>query len=811
MIKNSNNTLFNLNINDGSSRNEYSFYGHKSVSNQYGLGIAFKEYESNDLGGDYCTDEWSRNNIEYLYPSSSEDTEPVFEQDTNADWNNSMVIRIPNGAEFRNVNFYTQFSSSHNSDVVEMTLDYRFADCNTTELVVLHNGSEVAVLESWDSSDYSNQFIQFYTPITYNDTITLKARGKYGDMWSDKEVWIRNINFVERTMDTSEIEIRKKTPIDTTCLKTGDFKHEWLESGTSADITTKRLKLSTSENMTNPIYVDITAQPEPIDLPADEMYVSIMLNRSTSLGYDYSFHEYSLKITTDDEEPDLPELIDVNLTLDTDRYIISGYHHKLDYDYLINNPNAYNISRASVNHDLKTFSFDTYGDSVVATHDVKKKEDGLKNMYYHFVLPYDDNKKEQDIKDLSYGREYCDYSQKYVDYVALPLQELHRVYGMLIFNNIDASKTLELTMKVKIATVGDLEQGEADFVHIGTDSTKESPELTFCTNFYQEVSVTVSRDDVWDDGTARVYMNYNNFHLGNYVDVELRIADIQLKAKTAHGTSLVFQTAEPVDTTAIKQMGANVIWDMDATSQITKTIGFSNKQFNNVYPSDLIINGTSSNQLIHSDNSSNQIDYILKDGIALDSNCPDKAYMTIVINRPTSLSETVDFKSVQLIQADTFLKEESKILDTNKIVTVSTGISSDMKRNTITQSNISNDLTRTTSKEDATLSKTNRGIVSEDAVSSETNREVVYGDDIQADIKRYSTKEDNKTLDTEREVEVENEDVIRVTIKADTQRNKRKRIEVRYDLSRKLLGYKEDVFISSDLVPLEKAISKKIY
>ena len=100
MIKNSNNTLFNLNINDGSSRNEYSFYGHKSVSNQYGLGIAFKEYESNDLGGDYCTEEWSRNKIEYLYPSSSEDTEPVFEQDTNADWNNSMVIRIPNGAEF---------------------------------------------------------------------------------------------------------------------------------------------------------------------------------------------------------------------------------------------------------------------------------------------------------------------------------------------------------------------------------------------------------------------------------------------------------------------------------------------------------------------------------------------------------------------------------------------------------------------------------------------------------------------------------------------------------------------------------------
>lgn len=114
-------------------------------------------------------------------------------------------------------------------------------------------------------------------------------------------------------------------------------------------------------------------------------------------------------------------------------------------------------------------------------------------------------------------------------------------------------------------------------------------------------------------------------------------------------------------------------------------------------------------------------------------------------------------------------------------------------RNTAINSNILTDSKRTTNKEDATTSK--------------TNREVVYGDDIQADIKRYSTKPANIVSDTNRTVEKVN----RIRVKADTQRNKRKRIEVRYDLSRKLLGHKDNVYISSSLVPLEKAISKKLY
>ena len=114
-------------------------------------------------------------------------------------------------------------------------------------------------------------------------------------------------------------------------------------------------------------------------------------------------------------------------------------------------------------------------------------------------------------------------------------------------------------------------------------------------------------------------------------------------------------------------------------------------------------------------------------------------------------------------------------------------------RNTAINSNILTDSKRTTNKEDATTSK--------------TNREVVYGDDIQADTKRYSTKPANIVSDTNRTVEKVN----RIRVKADTQRNKRKRIEVRYDLSRKLLGHKDNVYISSNLVPLEKAISKKLY
>lgn len=114
-------------------------------------------------------------------------------------------------------------------------------------------------------------------------------------------------------------------------------------------------------------------------------------------------------------------------------------------------------------------------------------------------------------------------------------------------------------------------------------------------------------------------------------------------------------------------------------------------------------------------------------------------------------------------------------------------------RNTAVNSNILTDSKRTITQEDATTSK--------------TNREVVYGDDIQADIKRYSTKPANIVSDTNRTVEKVN----RIRVKADTQRNKRKRIEVRYDLSRKLLGHKDNVYISSSLVPLEKAISKKLY
>ena len=117
------------------------------------------------------------------------------------------------------------------------------------------------------------------------------------------------------------------------------------------------------------------------------------------------------------------------------------------------------------------------------------------------------------------------------------------------------------------------------------------------------------------------------------------------------------------------------------------------------------------------------------------------------------------------------------------------------------------DASRITAINNDSLTDSKRVITQEDATVSETNREVVYGDDIQADIKRYSTKPANIVSDTDRTVEKVN----RIRVKADTQRNKRKRVEVRCDLSRKLLGYKDDVYISSSLIPLKKATSKKIY
>lgn len=117
------------------------------------------------------------------------------------------------------------------------------------------------------------------------------------------------------------------------------------------------------------------------------------------------------------------------------------------------------------------------------------------------------------------------------------------------------------------------------------------------------------------------------------------------------------------------------------------------------------------------------------------------------------------------------------------------------------------DASRITAINNDLLTDSKRVISQEDATVSKTNREVVYGDDIQADIKRYSTKPANIISDTDRTVEKVN----RIRVKADTQRNKRKRVEVRCDLSRKLLGYKDDVYISSSLIPLKKATSKKIY
>ena len=136
-----------------------------------------------------------------------------------------------------------------------------------------------------------------------------------------------------------------------------------------------------------------------------------------------------------------------------------------------------------------------------------------------------------------------------------------------------------------------------------------------------------------------------------------------------------------------------------------------------------------------------------------------------------------------------------------------TNRSGDSDEDGTTQVEMTIDASRITAINNDLLADSKRVITQEDATISETNREVVYGDDIQADIKRYSTKPANITSDTNRTVEKVN----RTRINADTQRNIRKRIEVRYDLSRKLLGYKDNVYISSSLVPLEKAISKKLY
>lgn len=133
--------------------------------------------------------------------------------------------------------------------------------------------------------------------------------------------------------------------------------------------------------------------------------------------------------------------------------------------------------------------------------------------------------------------------------------------------------------------------------------------------------------------------------------------------------------------------------------------------------------------------------------------------------------------------------------------------SGDSDEDGTTQVEMTIDASRITAINNDLLTDSKRVITQEDATVSETNREVVYGDDIQADIKRYSTKPANIVSDTNRTVEKVN----RIRVKADTQRNKRKRIEVRYDLSRKLLGHKDNVYISSSLVPLEKAISKKLY
>lgn len=703
-------TIIDLDVNDAASRNQFQLLNHNVVTHSGRYGMTFKEDSYAELGGDSCYDEWSKFNIEYTSPVEPWECEAMYTGDE-YDWNLSLFMQR-NSHYMAALSFTTNFSS-YGADSLELCVDIRIPDyINPWDNIidVYQNGSWIAEMRYNGWGGYENNIIPLPNGVGWNDTFSFVYKNT--NMEHDSaELYLRNISFKESYWGTNEFEARKSTPIKTDIIKAGNFSVILDESNTTLGLSgeiTRLLRLSTNSNMSNPIDIPIqdksSSYDTPYDLPQDEMYASIVYKRKWG-SERTTLHKFKVSSTETIEPPkeNVPVKItldtqrglakDISITSDTKREVSDGYSLKIDYDYLVDYPDKFKLNSMVVDRDNKTFSFQTYSEEVAAHHDMTSA-DSAYNISYYNVFYYDEEKPFKDATDFTYAREYDRGTGDYIQYGAMFLPEMHKVAGMMIVSGLNPTKSAEMTFKVKVATVGDLEQGEADFVLVATDTTTETPQMINCTNNYQDVTVSISSGDIWDDGTARVHFQYNNFHLGNFVDVELRLAHVQVTQTSAHGLNLVMQSAKKMSTRQFKKIGVDINIDAEMSDKVKAYIGFSNNPLWNVYDSDLVIFGRTrlgedTRAIKH-----NMIDYDLLDGVALDKNCPDEAYLTIVFERPADLSQYINLKSIELVESDEYKAVVKKEFEGTRAITKDSSISNDSNRRIGVENNLISDTQR---------------------------------------------------------------------------------------------------------------------
>ena len=771
-------TILDLDINDVDSRNQYRFYNHSIVRLDNRYAVTFKPESYNELAGDTCADEWSRYNIEYMHPNDyTQQTEAVFETDTH-DWTSSLVIDR-NGNSHREISFMAGFST--NIPQTDFSLDLRLDDsCYSWEnqIEIYHNDFLLATINPYDNY-YNTESMQIGNYINWGDIFTIKFINTNGNYDSGK-LYVRNIRFIERQEAELEFGIHKNEMIDVSAFKSGTYAVRLDEGSNPKTHIERKLRLSTDYELRDYVEIDLEAPPKPYDLPADKMYACIIYQRQDIHS---TVELYAIKLEGVEfiEQPAGDNTIlriDTNrvtsnlciLPVDTQREVHDGYAFRLDYDYLYSNKEAFRLSPMVIDKDTKEFSYSILSSDIVAHHNMESA-DSAHNITYHLSLPYNEEKPEQDGSDFNYGSEYNNLTGTLGHYASIKLPELHRVYGMMIISGLDRTKTTNIRFKVKVSTVGDMETGEADFVYVSTD-TLPNEQPIYCTNFYQQVDMGISHGDIWDDGTARVYFNYNNFHLGNFCDVELKISDVVVEQSSAHGLNLIFQSTEKVSTKKIKQMGANFMLNANKTDKVKAYYGFSNRQMDNLYSFDELLSSNKIKALDDSRITPGVIDYYLEEGIALSDECPDEAYFTVIFERPADLNEYIKLKSVSFLQSDVFKKHLNNNSETNRVIAVDDYTIVDTDKVITVDDFIMADTNKTTAVDSCTITDTNRISTVNDCIVADTDKVIAVNDTVKAAIIRKTVNNVAILTDTTRNIvgvayiPIENSSTLYDTVKA---------------------------------------------
>lgn len=743
--------LLECNVDDFSSRNQFELSGGSAIHLNGKYHYCFKEGGYEEIASDSCANEWSSYNI--MHDTYQDGNNKALEYAWDEYSYEDVGVFTNEYEEYAQINFYVTTEST-NREYCEFRFDYRFEDGAYNHcLEVYHNDNFIHSTEyNYNGNGWNTAFVNIYGGISYYDKISIRFKSMDGDYFYSR-VFIKNMVISDIKVASNRITFKYSKDdsiVPLTPFISGQYEVEI--QGNKLDVSNTVCQLEVADNMEfiNSVMIDCY-NPKPYKNVPILGYVRFVAQRSIeapNCGISYfkvtntaaSSKPINVKIIADTERrignAD-------NKAVDTTRKVIDTKHFRLDYDYLKNHPNSFKMNRMTVNRTDKTFSMDVYNEELVAYHDFNRGTNGVQNIEYYFTFPYVEGENQsQDVSVFKYGKEYNNLAGVETGYGAIAIPELERMYGMVIIDNLDLTRSTTVNFKVKVATVGDLIEGEASYIEVSTDTTHETPQYIYCTNMYQEVSVTLSREDMWDNGTGRVYINYNNFHLGNFVDVEVRISDITVTQENGHGMSMIFQSANPISTKDIKKMGVNITWDADLSPKATKQIGFTSTPMGGLFDTNLQVKSYYTNK----------IEYHLSDGVALTDDCPDEAYLTVMLERPADLKEYVTFKSVELIVADKFKKEVKAASDTNRIATVIEELDIDTAKKAIKDDTITSDTKKVVHKTDNGSSDVTRQCVTDDSVVLDTNKEAVTSDTVSTESTRYLVSSMDTAVDTERTV-----------------------------------------------------------